>query len=96
MLGIIKKGTENEAASIMPLYKSLVRPHLECFVWFWVPHLKMNIVELEKVQQRATEVTEHPMEMNPGRLRTTLELAPTHRRQSWPSILRTLKEDWTK
>ena len=48
MLGIIKKGTENKTANIiMPLYKTLVRQHLDYWVQFWLLQLKKYIVELE-------------------------------------------------
>lgn len=43
MLLGLKKGTENEnmTASIWFLfYKSMVKPHLENWVQFWLPHLK--------------------------------------------------------
>ena len=57
MLGIIRKGTENKTASIiLPLYKSMVQPHLEFCVQFWLPHLKKDITELEKVQKRETKM----------------------------------------
>ena len=61
MLGIIRKGTENKTASIIPpLHKSMVRPLLDYCAQFGSPHLKKDIVELEKVQKRATKmIKEH-------------------------------------
>ena len=41
---------------ILPLYKSLVRPHLEHTVQFWSPHLTRDIDKMEKIQRRATEM----------------------------------------
>ena len=37
---------------ILPLYKSIVIPHLE----YWKPHLKKVIDKLEGVQHRATKL----------------------------------------
>ena len=52
MLGIIRKEIENKMASIiLPLYKSMVRPHLEYCVQFWSSHLKKDIIELEKCRK---------------------------------------------
>ena len=41
---------------ILPLYKSLVRPHLEHAVQFWFPHLRRDIDKMEKIQKRATKM----------------------------------------
>ena len=41
---------------ILPLYKSLVRQHLEHAVQFWSPHLRRDINEIEKIQREATKM----------------------------------------
>ena len=42
---------------IIPLYKSLSRPHLEDAVQlFWSPHLRRDIDKIEKIQRRATKM----------------------------------------
>ncbi|CAM5109632.1 unnamed protein product [Eretmochelys imbricata] len=56
MLGIIKKVIENKMENILlPLYKSMVRPHPEYCIQMW-SHLKKDILALEKVQRRATKM----------------------------------------
>ena len=41
---------------ILPLYKSLVRPHLEHAMQFWSPNLRRDIDKIEKIQRRATKM----------------------------------------
>ena len=41
---------------ILPLYKSLVRPHLEHAVQIWFPNLRRDIDKIEKIHRRETKM----------------------------------------
>ncbi len=57
MLGFINRNFSFKNKDvILPLFISLVRPHLEYAVQFWMPHHPKNIANLDAVQQRATKM----------------------------------------
>jgi hypothetical protein len=41
---------------IMPIYKAMIRPHIEFAVQLWSPHLRKDIDKLERIQRRITKM----------------------------------------
>ena len=57
IIGMIRRNlTYKEKGLIVPLYKTIVRPHLEYCIQAWRPYLRKDIYMLEKVQRRTTKL----------------------------------------
>ena len=57
ILGLIRRNiTYKGKKLIIPLYKAIVRPHLEYCIQAWSPYRKKDIDTLERIQRRATKM----------------------------------------
>ena len=57
MQGLIRRTiTYMEKQLIVPLYKAIVKPHLEYCIQAWTPYRKKGIDKLERIQRRTTKM----------------------------------------
>ena len=57
IVGLIKRTFDHmDEVMFKPLYKTLIRPHLEYANCVWSPFLQQDINRIEKVQRRATKI----------------------------------------
>ncbi|KAF7673863.1 hypothetical protein TCON_2746, partial [Astathelohania contejeani] len=57
VLGFISRSISNKTLNvILQLYLALVRPYLYYAVQFWSPYCRMDIISLDCVQRRMTEI----------------------------------------
>ena len=57
VLGMIRRNITYEEKSLsVPLYKAIVRSHLEYCIQAWSPYLRKDMDMLEKIQRRATKL----------------------------------------
>lgn len=61
--GMLRKKPDNKN-TIMPLYKFMFLPYLECYMKFWFSSSKNDAAELEKLQRRARWTIDLPYEKN--------------------------------
>ncbi|GAB0205779.1 hypothetical protein GRJ2_003043500 [Grus japonensis] len=57
ILGCIKRSVTTRSEEVtLPLYSTVVRPHLECYIQLWCPQHKKGMDLLEQVQRRAAKM----------------------------------------
>ena len=57
IVGLIRRNVTYKGKKIIiPLYKAIVRPHLEYCIQAWRPYRKKDIDTLERIQRRATKM----------------------------------------
>ena len=102
VLGIIKWSYDDKSmANLLPLYKALVRPHIEYCVQAWRPYYQKDVDNLEKIQRRATRMMEELRGMEyEERLRQT-RLVTLEARRTRADIIEVFKimkglEPWTE
>lgn len=75
----------------LPLYKSLIRPHLEYASVIWKPNLKKDIISIENVQRRATKMVSGLKEFSYEERLKTLGLPTLYYRRDRSDMIQLFK-----
>jgi len=75
---------------IMPLYKSLVRPHLEYCVPIWSPHYQKDIQLAVGVQRRATKLIDDVRNLHYEERTEKLNLMTLEKRRHRSDLIETM------
>ena len=92
MLGLIKRNFQDKSKdTVMPLYKSLVRPHIEYCSYNQSPHLSKYINLIEGVQRRATKLTKDIKHLSYDERLENLRLSRLNTRRVRSDLIQTFK-----
>ena len=75
----------------VPLYKSIVRPHLDYCVQAWIQHYRKDMNKLEKVQMRATRMVEGLREDSYEDRLKILRFTTLETKFSWADLIEVFK-----
>ena len=85
-----------EKQLIVPLYKAIVRPHLEYCIQAWRPYGKKDIDKLERIKRRATNMIPELRDLSYERclLQCRLTTLETRRLRGYQiEVFKTMNED---
>ena len=92
ILGYIKRHFKTrKKETILTLYNTLVRPHLEYAVQFWAPSQRKDIERLEAVQARATKLIPSIRHLNYHRRLNRLNMFSLEKRRLRGQLIETFK-----
>ena len=92
VLGYIKRVfIHRNRQTVMTLYKSLVRPHLEYAVQFWSPTYRCDVDRLERIQARVTKLVPEIRNKGYARRLQDLDLHTLEQRRLRGQLIETYK-----
>ena len=92
ILGYVKRVfVHRNRETVMALYKTLVRPHLEYAVQFWSPTYRCDVDRLERIQMRATKLVPEIRNMGYERRLLELDLLTLEQRRLRGQLIETFK-----